>query len=446
MTPCSLAPKTLNPNSKRVPCLSLAGSKQWFSILKIPSPFLAPLVWVLGVLCCQAQESVHQTHVMSSKPTPCISQGLECANAATPWLLKDGTLLLVWTAGGTVMFAKSLDMGHTFSKTIELARHEQFLDTGADARAQIVADEEGHVLIAYSFFKDKQWNAQINLLSSSDGGARFSMPSSLINSDKSERFPSLGVDATGRIYLAWVDKRWVHLQRSRGVRQLGGSIALSSTLDWGQSFSPMTIIQEESCECCRIAIDASQGPFTAIAYRALFAKGMRDHAVQVIRSEPSTLTPLAKKAQRVSSDLWQTDVCPHQGPAVAVSGLKTIHTVWFTQGQVRQGLFYARSTDMGEHFSRPMTMGDADKNESRPHILAIDKEIWMVWKRFDGAHSSVMMRHSTDDGITWSAEQRLAQTAGYSDHPLLLKQGGQAYLSWLTRMEGFQLINLKSSS
>ena len=135
---------------------------------------------------------------------------------------------------------------------------------------------------------------------------------------------------------------------------------------------------------------------------------------------------------------WLSFQC-QSTPTVALSENTTIHTAWFTQGQQRQGLFYARSSDLGAHFSTPMAMGDLNTPESRPYVVSLGQEVWMVWKRFDGQRSSVMMRHSSDDGQSWSHEVPLSQTAGYSDHPLLIKTSKRVYLSWLTRIEGFQL-------
>ena len=338
---------------------------------------------------------------------------------------------------GSVMIAKSTDGGRSFAKAQELARHEKFLDTGADARAQIVGDAHGRVMVVYAFFKDKQWNAQINLITSVDFGEHFSTPKPLIKNGVSERFPSLGLDAQERLFVAWVDKRVVHQQRLKGVKQLGGSIALAYSADWGLSFKPEHIVNPRSCECCRIALDVSMPKTKVMAYRGLFSGGVRDHAVQVFSNEAHPLEPT-----KVADDRWQTDVCPHQGPSVAVSVNQTLHTVWFTQGEHRQGLFYAYSKDLGRHFSPPMALGDVHANESRPFVLAQDQHVWIVWKRFDGQHAKVMMRSSNNDGASWSTEQVLAQTAGYSDHPLLLKHRERVYLSWLTRIEGFQLLAL----
>ncbi len=395
--------------------------------------------------------SPSMSHTMnhSTSPSPntnnlaCTSQEIDCANAATPWFLSDDTLLLVWTAAGSVMVASSKDMGKTFSPSTELAHHGQLLDTGSDARAQIVGDEHSRVLIAYSFFKDKNWNAQINFLRSADAGAHFSAPQALIKNGMSERFPSLGMDQGGRVYVSWVDKRWVQQQRAKSIKKLGGSIAMSYTDDWAESFHGEKIVNTESCECCRIAMDVSQSSMPVIAYRALFDQGIRDHAVQTFKVMEKTQELQASAIHPVANDRWQTDVCPHHGPSVTVSSQKTIHTVWFTQGQIRKGLFYARSDDGGQHFSAPLTIGDLNANESRPYILATGADVWMVWKRFDGVQSRVMVRHSVDDGLHWSEAQIVAQTSGYSDHPLLIKHQEKAYLSWLTRNEGFRLIELK---
>jgi hypothetical protein len=52
------------------------------------------------------------------------------------------------------------------------------------------------------------------------------------------------------------------------------------------------------------------------------------------------------------------------------------------------------------------------------------------------------MKKSNDDGKTWSPEKSLLQTSGYSDHPLLISMGGQVFLSWLTRVDGYRLIEI----
>ncbi|WP_215317534.1 sialidase family protein [Polynucleobacter sp. MWH-UH2A] len=374
----------------------------------------------------------------STKPAACTSSGLECANAATPFMLPNGSLLLAWTAGGQVSVAQSADRGKTFASPVVVAQHGGSLDSGTDARPQIVANSKGKVFLAYAFFKDSNWNAQINTSISNDGGKTFSAPKSLVNNSASQRFPSVLIQPDNTIFVAWIDKRLVADAKKAGQQRLGGSIAYSFSGDGGAIFSPERIANEASCECCRIGASGDPKGGIEIVYRAIFAGGIRDHASQIITSSgPGQI-------RRVSNDGWKTDACPHHGPTIAISQSGKIHVAWFTQGSNRSGVFYASSVNQGETYTKPQRIGAADANISRPYLLAVGNSIWLVWKEFDGVHTAIHFKKSFDDGKTWSMPAMVSSTAGYSDHPLLLNQGNEVYLSWLTRDDGYQFIPLNS--
>lgn len=407
-----------------------------------PLAFKALLISVLGFAALNhavAQMS-HSSQVMGVSPakSACIGSGLECANAATPFLMDDGRLLLAWTANGVVSVAQSLDKGRTFSIPVKIAEHGKSLDAGSDARPQIVADARNNVFLAYAFFKDSNWNAQINIARSADGGKTFTAPQSLVNDGSSQRFPSVVIRPDHSILIAWVDKRLVADAKKAGQQRLGGSIAYSFSSDAGNSFAPEKIANESSCECCRIGASIDPQGGVGIIYRAIFPGGIRDHATQIIT--PST----AGKVQRVSRDEWKTDACPHHGPSIAISSTGKMHVAWFTQGSARTGVFYASSSNQGETYSRPQRIGAENANVSRPYLLAIDQSIWLVWKEFDGIKTSIYLKQSHDDGKNWSNPRAITSATGYSDHPLLVSQGKEAYLSWLTRDDGYQLLPLNS--
>jgi hypothetical protein len=386
----------------------------------------------------QAQVIVQQEHTMHGSKTNCASPGLECANAATPFFTEDGALWLAWTAFGAVSVAKSYDMGRTFSERTEIANHQKSLDTGGDARAVITGDGKNRILVAYGFFKDNNWNAQINVATSTNGGETFGEPRPLVDDSSSQRFPTLSVDTQGHTVIAWIDKRLVAKAKNNGEIRLGGSVAFAWSDDYGQTFDQEIIANPNTCECCRIGLIAISKEQAAIAYRAIFPKGIRDHAIQIVSRSPNSVG----KIRMIAEDNWKTDVCPHQGPSVALSKSHTLHSVWYTQGSKRQGLFYARSSDLGRSFSQPLRIGQEGLNETRPFILAIGNKIWVVWKEFDGKVASVWERFSSDDGAHWSQDQLITQTSGYSDHPLLVQYKEKAMLSWLTRSDGYQLIEL----
>jgi hypothetical protein len=390
-----------------------------------------------GSVNAQMDHSSHMAMGGSVKPAnTCISTGLECANAATPFLAADGSLLLAWTAGGVVSVAKSLDLGKSFAPAVVVAEHGKSLDAGGDARPQIVADKSGNVFVAYAFFKDSNWNAQVNMARSSDGGKSFGQPQSIVGDTSSQRFPSLAISPGGSLFMSWIDKRLVAAAKSSGEKRLGGSIAYAFSDDFGKSFKPERIANDDSCECCRIGASTDPKGGVAVVYRAIFPGGVRDHAVQLI-SESNL-----GKIRRVSHDEWKTDACPHHGPAIAISQSGKIHVAWFTQGKARQGVFYANSSNGGVNFSSPMRLGGADENISSPYLLANRKSVWLVWKSFDGEKNSIYLRKSNDDGMTWTNPQVVATATGYSDHPLLVRHNDEVFLSWLARNDGYKLISI----
>lgn len=366
----------------------------------------------------------------------CQGDGLQCANAATPFFGQNGKLLLAWTANGVVSVAQSTDLGKTFTPATKIAEHGKSLDTGSDARPQIVADKNGNIFLAYSFFKDSNWNAQINTVRSEDGGATFTAPASLVNDSSSQRFPSVLIKPDGNIFISWIDKSLVAAAKKGGEKRLGGSIAYSSSQDGGKTFQVERFANESSCECCRIdaALDPQNQP--VIVYRAIFPGGIRDQASQVISGKG------AGPVRRVADDDWKTDACPHHGPSISVSESGKFHVAWYTQGSKRSGVFYANSSNQGLTYSKPSRIGAEASNVARPYLFASGQQVWLVWKEFDGKKSSVYLKESVDDGGTWSSPKILASTVGYSDHPLLLARGNEVFLSWLTRDDGYQLMNI----
>lgn len=366
----------------------------------------------------------------------CEGAGLGCANAATPLITQNGKLLLAWTANGVVSVAQSSDMGKTFLPAVKIAEHGKSLDTGSDARPQIVADKQGHVFLAYAFFKDSSWNAQINTARSEDGGNSFTAPISLVNDGSSQRFPSVLIKPDDSIFISWIDKRLVAAAKQGGERRLGGSIAYSSSRDGGKTFQAEQFANESSCECCRIAASLDPKGDSVIAYRAIFPGGIRDQASQVIATKG------AEPVRRVADDNWKTDACPHHGPTIAVSESGKFHVAWYTQGSKRSGVFYANSTNQGLTYSEPVRVGAEGANVSRPYLFAMGKQVWLAWKEFDGAHSAVYLKESGDEGSTWSSPKMILKTSGYSDHPLLIKKENDVFLSWLTRADGYQLLKI----
>jgi hypothetical protein len=368
----------------------------------------------------------------------CADTGLSCATAATPAFGPDGSLWLAWSAGGKVMVGHFRDPGGALERAVAVSREPERVDSGPDARPKIVVDDKSRIVVAYAVFQDDRYNGRVMISRSVDGGTSFTAPQPITGDSTSQRFETLALDpADGSLFAAWLDKRNAAAARASGKAYPGAALAYSWSSDGGESFAPARIARDNVCECCRLGVAFPGAHRPAILFRNIFGNSTRDHALLAFqdRDVPGPI-------HRVSIDDWEIDACPHHGPAVAIGGGGTIHAAWFTSGKARKGLFYARSSDGGAHFTVPLPVGDASRRAARPDLAASGNTARLIWKEFDGEKTGVWLMISGNDGESWSEPQEIATTADASDHPLLVSKGREIFLSWLTRTEGFRLIPL----
>lgn len=396
---------------------------------------LALAIVLLGAGAAMAEMSHH--HGVPSNPK-CTDASLACAIQATPTFAPDGTLWLAWAANRTMAVARSSDLGRTFSTPVAINTRPLDLDWGPDSRPSIAVDKDGGVFVAFAGFKDEKFNGEVLSSRSVDGGRSFTAPAPITTNAESQRFQSLIIDKDGSLFAAWLDKRNRVAAAARGEKYVGAGLAFAWSQDHGSTFSEARIATDNTCECCRLALALTGAGRPVIAFRNVFDGTVRDHAVMTF-VDPRTPGPI----RRVSVDDWKTDVCPHQGPSLAVAADGSYHIAWFTNGAVRKGLFYAFSTDAGQTFSKPMPLGNPARNPSRAFLLASDHALWLAWKEFDGERTTLMVMVSQDSGRTWSEPRVVAQTADASDHPLLVTNGTQVFASWQTRAEGYRLLPLE---
>src|SRR5204862_1147943 len=132
-------------------------------------------------------------------------------------------------------------------------------------------------------------------------------------------------------------------------------------------------------ECCRLGVGFAGAHRPVILFRNVFDRNIRDHAVLVFADAETPGPPY-----RVSVDDWQIEACPHHGPSLAISETGIIHAAWFTAGKARQGIFYARSADGGEHFTAPVPIGARGPRPAPAYLLASGHTSRPVGKMLDG--------------------------------------------------------------
>ena len=389
-----------------------------------------------GVATVATAEMSHH-HGADADPK-CADDSLACAKQVTPTFAPDGTLWIAWAAHGTVSVAHSSDLGRTFSAQVAVNPQPLDIDWGPDSRPNIIVDKDGRVFVAFARFKDQKFNGQVFYSRSIDGGHSFATPAPISANAESQRFQTLALDADGSLFAAWLDKRNRVPAAERGEKYVGAGLAFAWSRDHGANFSETHIALDNTCECCRLAVALAGPGRPVVAFRDVFDQTVRDHAVVTFDDAQSP-----GPARRVSVDDWKTDACPHQGPSLAIDADGSYHVAWFTSGSARKGLFYAASADGGQTFSQPMPIGNPAHNPARPFLLAANRTLWLVWKEFDGEHTMVAMMTSRDNGSSWSEPEIAARTGDASDHPLLVRNGAQVFLSWQTRAEGYRLLPLE---
>ena len=230
----------------------------------------------------------------------CSGSGLACAKSATAVFDSVGALWVAWAAAGSVSVARSTDAGATFGPASVVGSPGASLDGGTDARPQIVVDGRGRIVVAYSVFKDKAWNAQVMVATSTDGGASFSAPRSLSADPASQRFPALALRSDGRLLAVWLDKRTAAAARSRGVPHAGAALA-PLCRRWGESqilqLAPHLVVGGQGVEICRQAqhrqyaqVSAQGGAriagFDLVNRSARHASPLRHHGRAQVAAQP----------------------------------------------------------------------------------------------------------------------------------------------------------------
>lgn len=352
-----------------------------------------------------------------------------------------GTLWLAQVQDGHVLVSHSADMGKTFSTAVKVNQQPEAVAAGGETRPKIVLAKNGNIYISWTQSLDTPYAGNIRFSRSVDAGKSFSAPITVNdNLDAiTHRFESMGINARGHIYLAWLDKRDAALAKNKGEKYSGIALYSAMSDDEGKSFHPNIKVADHTCECCRIAMAIDNTDTPVIVWRHIFGNNVRDHGLaRLDGSSPKNdeATPL-----RVTFENWEVEACPHHGPALSIVG-NVYHMAWFNLGTERTGLSYAHSADGGETFSTPVSVGNSARQAGHAAVLSLGKNVYLAWKEFDGEVTAIKSMRSQDCGATWGAVQTVAETRDVSDHPLLIANKEQVYLSWSSQQEGFRLIAL----
>lgn len=334
--------------------------------------------------------------------------------------------------------ALSLTQHPVFSNPVRVNLQAQKIGVDGEARPKITIAKNGYIYVTWTQALPTPYSGYIWFARSIDGGKSFE--SKIVHQDKAEithRFDGLSVTPSGRIYVAWVDKRDLIQAKKSGQSYDGAAVYYAVSENQGASFQPEKKLADSSCECCRIAIISNEKDEAVLMWRHLFDGGVRDHAIAKISPQSSAVI------HRASFGQWKIDACPHHGPALAQGGDWGYHMAWFDGGE-KAGLFYARMDGEAWVSSPAKRFGSAHQQAGHPALVSQGESVWLAWKEISEQDSAIQLAFSADGGRSWEAPKLIAKTKGKSDYPQLILKNAELYLVWNTELEGLQFLKVAS--
>ncbi len=363
---------------------------------------------------------------------------LETARGPSAVFDSNGRLWLAWIHGRHVYVNYSDDFGVTFSKPVKVNAEPERVRYNGEARAHIAVDGQGNIFVAYNQTLEKRFSGNIRFSRSSDGGKHFSLPMT-VNDNREvigHAFVSMAVDNNDKLHFVWLDARDRVAAKKAGEAYRGSSLYYAYSDDHGRSISKNVRLAGHTCQCCRIALTFDYQDSPVVLWRHIFAEEeggiSRDHALLKVTEEGGLM-------RRVSFEKWAVDSCPHHGPSLAIDADNRYHMAWFNMDGNKPGLYYAHSDDQGKTLSPVYAFAADDPQAQHPWVLSLNGAVYLVWKSFDGERTTVKLRVSIDDGKRWRESRVIAETGGESDHPFLIHDDNQVYLSWHNADEGYLL-------
>ena len=349
-----------------------------------------------------------------------------------------GTLWVADALDGHVRVRQSHDDGATLSAPSIVNAQAEPIYASGENRPKIAFGPHDEIYVSWSQPRAKPWTGFVRFARSLDHGAHFSAPLT-VHQDRAEithDFDALAVDGSGRILLAWIDRRDEAAAVAQGKPYLGAAVYYNWSADGGATFGPERKLVDQSCECCRIALARTADGHVAAFFRAIHGDNFRDHAYAVLSTDGQT-----GAVERATFNQWQIAACPRHGPGLAIGEDGTRHAVWF-EASGEPAIWYGQ-IDPGHPPQHAVAMATA--GASHADVAVHGGTVWVAWNQVSADGYRLMLRRSSDNGRHFAEPAEIARSDQPAGSPQLLIKGGHAFVAWNTA-GGFRLVHTVSKS
>ncbi|UCE74295.1 MAG: exo-alpha-sialidase [Methanomassiliicoccales archaeon] len=332
-----------------------------------------------------------------------------------------------------IYFAKSTDGGNTFSVNKKVND-----DVGNEGQYEpsMIVDNSGIIYIAWT--DNRNGNYNIFFAKSTNGGNTFSANKRVDDddiADAGQYEPSLAVDSGGNIYIAWMDNRNGNYD-----------IYFTKSTDGGNTFSADKKINDDVGSAYQsspsIAVDGAGNIY--ITWRD---NRNSDSDIYFANSMNGGNTFSGNK--RVIDDVSGA----HQtAPSIAVDSASNIYIVWEDKRNGNYDIYFAKSTNGGNTFSVNKKVNDDSGNEKqRNPSIAIEGmgNIYIVWTDMRNGDSDIYFTCSNDGGNSFSFNKRVNDdvvNAKQNEPSVALDGTGNIFIAWEDKRNGHSDIYFARSS
>ncbi len=365
----------------------------------------------------------------------CEKTEITCAKTVTTAFSPNGDLWRLWTLNSILYFQMSADNGLTFSTRRSVGIDKEKISARNENRPKIAFDKYQGVYLSWATPREKKYTADVRFAYSNDYGKTFTKAITVNNDNllTGHSFNEMLVTDDGDISIVWLDSRLAYQLRKEGKQTNGSALYIGkANYRKNQTTFSNQPLANNTCVCCRIAMDFNNNNELAVFWRHIYGDNIREFALLTL-SQDENAQPLP---YQVSHDHWQINGCPHQGGAISINDNNRYHMVWFNQGDLGKGIFYASSSDQGKTLTQPISVGVQSAQAAYPHLNTNGNKIDIVWTQFTGTEHELWHQRSNDNGKSFSAAELLAISSKGSDRPFIIKKGNVSYVSWHRLKQG----------
>ena len=350
--------------------------------------FLLPLWWLAS--CTEVKGDI----------TPATASILiDSLPGSCPNLVKDqqGNIVLSWVrkvndSTHIFCYATSIDSGQTFGAPVVITPSHT-VKPHAENLPKLVFKPSGEIIAIWgteSSSTKNKYAGNLYYAQSFDGGKSWSnaMPLVKDTAGYDQRYFDVALRQDGEAAIIWLDNR-------KTVPQDGSALFFAAT-SGKEGFTGEQRIMQPTCQCCRTKLFIDSKNNIHAAFRGIIQDSVRDmmHTVSVDGGKTFS-TP-----QRISTDNWVINACPHTGPAMTENG-NGLQFSWYTGGK-QQGTLHTVSNDEGNNFQPPQTITEKGKH---PQMTAAPNgTIAIAWdeniKNDTGMVSRIGLKLMAKDGKT----------------------------------------------